>query len=170
MVNDRHLAVAEGEGTMEKAIFAAGCFWRPEAIFTTVPGIIETEVGYTGGALERPSYEQVCTGTTGHAESVQVTFDPAKVSYESLVEKFFALHDPTQVNRQGPDIGSEYRSAIFYLSPEQERVARAVKERLDKSGQFVRPIATAIESAKTFWRAEDFHQKFIDKYGWRCHI
>jgi len=156
---------------MDKAIFAAGCFWGVEAEFAALPGVSATEVGYTGGACERPTYEQVCGHRTGHAEAVQVTFDPAKISYADLVEKFFALHDPTQVNRQGPDIGDQYRSAIFTLSPEQEQTARAIKDKLQQSGRFKKPIATQIESAKTFWRAEDYHQQyFAKKGGGVCHF
>jgi peptide-methionine (S)-S-oxide reductase len=150
---------------MEKAIFAAGCFWSPEAAFAELPGVTATEVGYTGGTTERPTYDDVCAGVTGHAEAVQVTFDPAKISYADLVEKFFTIHDPTQMNRQGPDIGDQYRSAIFYTTPEQERVAREIKDSLDKSGRFKKPIATRIEPAKAFWRAEDYHQQFYAKRG-----
>jgi peptide-methionine (S)-S-oxide reductase len=155
---------------MEDAIFAAGCFWGVEAAFAALPGVGTTEVGYTGGTLEQPTYQDVCTGRTGHAEAVRVTFDPAKISYAALVEKFFALHDPTQHNRQGPDIGSEYRSAIFYLSPEQEKTARDITERLQQAGRYKRPIVTAIEPAKTFWRAEEYHQKWHEKHGGSCRL
>ncbi|MFY9288042.1 MAG: peptide-methionine (S)-S-oxide reductase MsrA [Alphaproteobacteria bacterium] len=153
---------------MEKAIFAAGCFWGVESVFMATPGVIETEVGYIGGHTNRPTYDDVCTGRTGHAEAVQVTFDPSKVSYEKLVEKFFALHDPTQVNRQGPDIGDQYRSAIFTLSLEQETIAKATKEKL--SSRFKKPIATLIQPAQTFWRAEEYHQKWDQKHGRSCHF
>jgi peptide-methionine (S)-S-oxide reductase len=150
---------------VEKAIFAAGCFWGVEAEFASLPGVSATEVGYTGGARERPTYEQVCSGATGHAEAVQVTFDPAIISYDDLVEKFFTLHDPTQVNRQGPDVGDQYRSAIFTLSPEQEQVAREVQDKLQQSSRCKKPIATQIEPAKTFWRAEQYHQQYFAKKG-----
>jgi peptide-methionine (S)-S-oxide reductase len=156
---------------MQKAIFAAGCFWGVEAEFAKMPGVAATEVGYTGGSANHPTYQDVCNGHTGHAEAVQVTFDPAKISYEKLVEKLFDLHDPTQVNRQGPDVGDQYRSAIFTLSPEQDATARAVKDRLEKSNRFHRPIATRIEPAKTFWRAEDYHQQYFAKRGGgACHV
>src|ERR1700722_11674882 len=150
---------------MQTAIFAAGCFWGPEVAFAELPGVTATEVGYTGGDTDNPSYEDVCTGMTGHAEAVRVTFDPPQISYEKLVEKFFELHDPTQVNRQGPDIGDQYLSAIFFTSIEQEQIARGVKTRLEQSGRFRRPIATQIEPAQTFWGAEEFHQKFYEKRG-----
>jgi peptide-methionine (S)-S-oxide reductase len=156
---------------MEKAIFAAGCFWGVEADFAALPGVGATEVGYTGGKTERPTYEDVCRHTTGHAEAVQVTFDPAKISYADLVETFFTLHDPTQINRQGPDVGDQYRSAIFTLSPEQAETARAIKEKLTQAGRYKKPIATIIEPAKTFWRAEEYHQQYFAKRGGgACHI
>jgi peptide-methionine (S)-S-oxide reductase len=150
---------------MEKAIFAAGCFWGVEAAFATMPGVTETEVGYTGGATDHPTYDDVCAHSTGHAEAVRVTYDGTKTSYADLVNKFFAIHDPTQANRQGPDIGDQYRSAIFFLNHEQERIARAVKTKLDESGRFKKPIVTVIEPAKTFWRAEEYHQKYHEKHG-----
>jgi peptide-methionine (S)-S-oxide reductase len=156
---------------MEQAIFAAGCFWGVEAAFADMPGVSDTAVGYIGGQTERPTYQDVCSHATGHAEAVQVTFDPAKIKYEALVEKFFTLHDPTQVNRQGPDIGDQYRSAIFYTSPAQQQIAQQVKDRVQASGRFKKPIATLIEPAKTFWRAEEYHQKYIQKRGGgSCHI
>ena len=159
------------EHVTEKATFGAGCFWGVEAAFREIPGVIDATSGYMGGTLDNPTYQDVCTDRTGHAEVVQVEFDPAKVSYEQLLEAFFKLHDPTQVNRQGPDFGKQYRSAIFYHSPEQEAVARATKERLQKSGQFSKPIATEITPAATFWRAEDYHQRYLEKRGLRhCHI
>ena len=150
---------------MERAIFGAGCFWGVENAFRQVEGVAETAVGYAGGTVENPSYEQVCTDRTGHAEVVQVTFDPAKVSYEQLLEVFWNCHDPTAVNRQGPDIGKQYRSAIFYLTPEQEAAARASKERLESSGKFSRPIATEITPAEPFYRAEEYHQQYYEKRG-----
>lgn len=154
---------------METATFAAGCFWGVEATFRKIPGVIETAVGYEGGKLERPTYEDVCTDMTGHAEVVQVVFDPAKVGFERLVEAFWKLHDPTTLDRQGPDVGSQYRSAIFYHSPEQ----RAVAERSKAAAQprFKRPIVTRIEPAATFWRAEEYHQRYLERRGIdHCHL
>jgi len=152
------------------ALFAAGCFWGVEAAFRQVEGVTATAVGYSGGKTESPTYRQVCSDRTGHAEVVRVTFDPTKVSYEKLLEVFWGSHDPTQVNRQGPDFGSQYRSAIFYLTPEQEAAARASKEELDKSGKFGRPIATEITQAGEFYLAEDYHQQYLEKRGLStCH-
>ena len=156
---------------MEKATFGAGCFWGVEARFAQVPGVIETAVGYEGGSLEKPSYQDVCTDRTGHAEVVEVTYDPNKVGYHDLVNLFFSLHDPTQVNRQGPDLGTQYRSAIFYHSPEQEVIARNTIAELTAAGRFPRPIATQVVPAQTFWRAEEYHQKYLEKRGAvSCHI
>ncbi len=156
---------------MEIATFGAGCFWGVEVAFMKTPGVLETAVGYMGGTTERPTYTQVCTDTTGHAEVVQVAFDPAKVSYESLLERFFDLHDPTQLNRQGPDVGRQYRSAVFYHTPEQQAAAQAAKQRLQDSGRYAQPVVTSIEPAATFWRAEDYHQKYLTKRGLSsCHI
>ncbi len=156
---------------MELATFGAGCFWGVEETFRRMPGVVETAVGYLGGTLENPSYKDVCTDTTGHAEVVQVTFDPEKISYDKLVNAFWQLHDPTQVNRQGPDYGSQYRTAIFTHSPEQAETARASKDRLQASGKFKRPIATEITPASTFWKAEDYHQQYLAKRGKsNCHI
>jgi peptide-methionine (S)-S-oxide reductase len=157
---------------LEKATFAAGCFWGVEAAFRQVDGVVDTEVGYTGGKKEHPTYEQVSSGTTGHAEAIQVTFDPARVSYEKLLSVFWSMHDPTQVNRQGPDIGTNYRSAIFYHTPAQKAAAEASKEQLIRSGKFGnRQIATEIVPASTFWRAEEYHQRYFEKHGFRgCHI
>src|SRR5260370_16436991 len=151
----------------EKATVGAGCFWGVEATFREIPGVLDATSGYMGGTLDDPTYQDVCTDRTGHAEVVQVEYDPAKVSYEQLLETFFKLHDPTQVNRQAPDFGKQYRSAIFYHSPEQEAVARATKERLQKSGQYSKPIATEITPAATFWRADDYHQRYLEKRGLR---
>jgi peptide-methionine (S)-S-oxide reductase len=154
----------------EMATFGAGCFWGIEANFSKVPGVLEAVSGYAGGHLENPSYKDVCTDETGHAEVVQVTFDPAKVSYEKLLDTFWQMHDPTQVNRQGPDFGSQYRSAIFFHSPEQEAAAKKAKVALDASGKFRRPIATEIVAAGTFYRAEEYHQKYLEKRGaTSCH-
>ena len=148
---------------MATATFAAGCFWGIERSFRQVNGVTDAEVGYTGGSTKNPTYEDVCTGRTGHAEAVRVEFDPAQISYEELLEVFWRIHDPTQLNRQGPDIGSQYRSAIFFHDEEQERAARASKEKLEQSGAASRPIVTEIVPATEFWRAEDYHQRYLDK-------
>ncbi|HEX9767632.1 MAG TPA: peptide-methionine (S)-S-oxide reductase MsrA [Kiloniellales bacterium] len=148
---------------MQKATFAAGCFWGVEATFRAVDGVVETVVGYTGGKTANPSYEEVCTGRTGHAEAVQLQFDPARVSYDELLGAFWALHDPTTLNRQGPDVGTQYRSAIFVHDAAQEAAATASKERLQQSGRHRRPIVTEIVPAGAFYRAEDYHQQYFDK-------
>ena len=148
---------------MEKATFAAGCFWGVEEEFRHVPGVISTVVGYTGGDIENPSYSQVCTGGTGYAEAVQLEFDPAQVSYEQLLDVFWKLHDPTTLNRQGPDVRTQYRSAIFFHNPEQEQAARVAKECLEKRGNFQGPIVTQIEPEKPFYRAEEYHQQYLSK-------
>jgi peptide-methionine (S)-S-oxide reductase len=150
---------------MAKAIFGAGCFWGVEAAFRQVEGVLATAVGYSGGRLENPTYENVCSGRTGHAEVVEVEYDPSKVSYEKLLDVFWENHDPTTLNRQGPDVGEQYRSAIFFESPEQEAAARASKESLEKSGRYKRPIVTEIEPASTFYRAEEYHQRYLEKHG-----
>jgi len=156
---------------MEKATFGAGCFWGVEAAFREIPGVIDAAAGYEGGSLERPSYQDVCTDRTGHAEVVELTFDPGKVSYETLVGKFFEMHDPTTLNRQGPDVGTQYRSVVFYHSPEQKKTAEELKKKLQESGKFRRPIVTEIVPASTFWRAEEYHQRYLEKRGLRaCHI
>lgn len=156
---------------METATFGAGCFWGVEESFRQIPGVIDTAVGYLGGHTQNPTYKDVCTDATGHAEVVQVTYDPAKVSYEQLLDVFWSSHDPTTLNRQGPDIGTQYRSAIFFHSPEQERLARASKEKMQASGKFRRPIVTEITPASTFYPAEDYHQKYLAKRGLsHCHI
>ncbi len=155
---------------MEKATFGAGCFWGIEAAFRQVPGVVDAAVGYMGGTLENPTYQDVCTDTTGHAEVVQVTFDPAKVSYQQLLDLLWEIHDPTTPNRQGPDVGKQYRSAIFFHSTEQEAAARASKEKQQASGRFRRPIVTEITSAPTFYRAEEYHQRYFEKRGIAaCH-
>jgi peptide-methionine (S)-S-oxide reductase len=157
--------------TTEIATFGAGCFWGVEAAFSRVPGVIEAVSGYSGGRTENPTYKEVCTDETGHAEVVQVTFDPAKVSFEQLLEVFWGLHDPTQVNRQGPDFGSQYRTAVFFHSPEQEASAKRLKATLDASGKFRKPIATEITKAGPFYRAEEYHQKYLEKRGaTSCHF
>jgi peptide-methionine (S)-S-oxide reductase len=150
---------------MALATFGAGCFWGVEEEFRKVKGVKSTAVGYAGGKTERPTYEDVCSHTTGHAEVVEVEYDPAEVSYEKLLEVFFEAHDPTQVNRQGPDVGDQYRTAIFFHTPEQEKAARAAKEALQKSGKYRRPIATEITPAPKFWRAEEYHQQYFEKRG-----
>jgi len=152
---------------METATFAAGCFWGVESEFRRQNGVISTQVGYVGGKLENPTYYDVCSDRTGHAEAVEVEFDPAVISYESLLNLFWELHDPTTVNRQGPDVGSQYRSAIFFHSPEQEATAKASKERLQASGRYSRPIATEITPASQFYRAEEYHQQYEEKQGLR---
>ena len=150
---------------MAKASFAAGCFWGVEAAFRQVQGVQATAVGYEGGRTKNPSYEDVCTGTTGHAETVEVDYDPSKVSYEQLLGVFWENHDPTTLNRQGPDVGEQYRSVIFFHTPEQEAAAKASKDALEKSGKYRRPIVTSIEPAATFFRAEDYHQQYLEKRG-----
>jgi peptide-methionine (S)-S-oxide reductase len=155
----------------EIATFGAGCFWGIEAAFRRIPGVIDAIVGYSGGKTESPTYKDVCTDTTGHAEVVQVTFDPEKLSYEKLLDAFWAMHDPTQVNRQGPDFGKQYRSAIFFHSPEQQAKALESKKSLDASKKFRAPIATEITGAGPFWRAEEYHQRYLEKRGAAsCHI
>jgi peptide methionine sulfoxide reductase msrA/msrB len=149
----------------EKAIFAAGCFWGVEESFRTLKGVISTKVGYTGGKLKMPTYEDVCTDKTGHAEAVEVIFDPELISYPELLDVFWKIHDPTQKNRQGPDIGTQYRSAIFYLSPEQAKLARESKDKLEKSGESKKVIATEIVPAQEFYDAEFYHQKYFKKRG-----
>lgn len=151
--------------TLQKATFAAGCFWHVEDAFRRVKGVVDARVGYTGGFVENPGYKLVCTDTTGHAEAIEVTFDPDVVPYEDLVEFFWTMHDPTQVNRQGPDFGKQYRSAIFVHSPEQRETAEKSKQRLDESARFSRPIATEIVDAGPFWEAEDYHQQYYAKRG-----
>lgn len=151
---------------LEQATFAAGCFWGIEAEFRRVEGVVTTIVGYTGGDVSSPTYEQVCSGTTGHAEAVRVVFDPTNVTYDQLLDVFWRIHDPTQVDRQGPDIGTNYRSAIFYHSPEQKELAEASKDRLQKSGKFgKKPIATEISPVTEFWTAEEYHQHYYEKCG-----
>ena len=155
---------------IEKADFAAGCFWGIEKGFLDVPGVVDATSGYEGGHTENPTYTQVCTDTTGHAETVQVQFDPAKVTYEALVRKFFSFHDPTQMNRQGPDVGSQYRSAIFYHTPEQKEIAEHVAAELQPN-YHPKTIATSIEPATTFYRAEEYHQRYFANHpNAVCHI
>ena len=149
----------------EKATFAAGCFWGVEAAFRQVPGVLDAAVGYSGGGFPDPTYEDVCTGRTGHAESVEVEFDPARVSYDQLLDVFWENHAPTTKNRQGPDVGTQYRSSIFFHNPAQEKAALESKSRLEASGRYRRPVVTEIAPAQQFWRAEDYHQRYLEKRG-----
>lgn len=156
---------------METATFGAGCFWGVEARFRQVPGVLDTAVGFMGGSKDNPSYQEVCTDRTGHAEVVQVTFDPAKVTYVQLLKVFWEVHDPTQLNRQGPDVGTQYRSAIFFHSEQQKTAAEAALRELEASGAYTEPVATEIVPAGTFWRAEEYHQRYLEKRGLgRCHL
>jgi peptide-methionine (S)-S-oxide reductase len=150
---------------METAIFAAGCFWGVEAAFRELEGVVSTRVGYSGGSSDNPTYRDVCSGRTGHAESVEVTFDPAKISYDKLLDVFWEIHNPTTLNRQGPDVGEQYRSVIFFRNAEQEASARASKEKLALSGKYSREIVTEITPASTFWEAEEYHQQYFEKTG-----
>jgi peptide-methionine (S)-S-oxide reductase len=150
---------------MEKATFAAGCFWGIEMKLREVPGVVDAAVGYTGGRLKNATYGDVCSGTTGHAEAVEVTFDPARVSYDQLLDVFWTIHDPTTPNRQGPDVGEQYRSAIFTHGAGQERAARESKARAEASGRFKRPVVTQIVQVGEFWRAEEYHQRYLEKRG-----
>jgi len=156
----------------EVAIFAGGCFWGMEEILRKIPGVLETRVGYTGGSVPNPNYRLVCTGLTGHAEAVEIAYDPTKISYEKLLDYFFRMHDPTTLNRQHNDVGTQYRSAIFYTSDEQKAAAERVKAQFDKSGRFKKPIVTEITKASTFYPAEDYHQKYLVKNpgGYNCHV
>ncbi len=153
---------------MEKATFGEGCFWCVEDTFRKVYGVKDALSGYMGGRLANPTYQDVCSGTSGHAEVVQVEFDPETVAYQQLLDIFWTTHDPTQLNRQGPDVGEQYRSVIFYHSPEQKTAAEASKQEMDASGKFRLPIVTAIEPASTFWQAEDHHQRYNEKQ--RCRL
>jgi peptide-methionine (S)-S-oxide reductase len=156
---------------MGKATFAAGCFWGVEATFRQMQGVVSTQVGYTGGHSANPTYKEVCSDGTGHAEAVEVDFDPAKIRYADLLKVFWENHDPTQINRQGPDWGSQYRSAIFYHSAGQQAEALASKEALEKAHRYSKPIATQIVPAVTFFPAEDYHQQYLEKRGLAsCHI
>ena len=148
-----------------KATFGAGCFWGVEMSFRRLDGVTDAAVGYAGGHTENPTYQDICLHGTGHAEVVEVEYEPAVISYESLLDAFFEMHDPTQLNRQGPDIGDQYRSVVFFHSPEQRQIAEKTKAELNASGRFARPIATLIESTPTFWRAEEYHQRYIEKRG-----
>jgi peptide methionine sulfoxide reductase msrA/msrB len=168
-INSAALEFRKPGKKLEKATFAAGCFWGVEAAFRGIEGVESTAVGYTGGTTKNPTYEQVCRKDTGHAEAVRVLYDPEKVSYEKLLEAFWKKHDPTQVDRQGPDVGDQYRSAIFYHSPEQEKAAKASMEALEKSGRYGRPIVTKIVEAGDFYKAEEYHQQYLEKQGGVCY-
>jgi methionine-S-sulfoxide reductase len=166
-------AVQKGEdpapaGEVEKAAFAAGCFWHVQQAFDEVPGVVSTMAGYCGGTVDNPTYEMVCTDATGHAETVQVTFDPKKVSYQQLLDVFWKIHDPTQFDRQGPDVGTQYRSVIFYYNEAQHQAALDSKAKLEASHRFSRPIVTQILPAKHFWPAEQYHQKYYQKHRLTC--
>ena len=154
---------------MEKATFGAGCFWCVEETFRKVPGVRSTAVGYAGGTFPNPTYRDVCTDATGHAEVIQVEFDPDEISYRKLLEVFWSCHDPTTLNRQGPDIGTQYRSAVFYHSPEQQAVAGESMAEMQRSGRFRRPIVTEITPASEFYRAEEYHQRYVEKRGRGSH-
>lgn len=155
---------------MEKATFAAGCFWGVEELFRKMPGVLATAVGYCGGTTTNPTYKQVCTDSTGHAEAVEIDFDPGQVSYEALLDAFWSNHNPTTRDRQGPDVGSQYRSAVFYHNDAQHQAAIAVRDKLAASGKFPRPIVTQIVPAVEFYRAEDYHQQYLAKRGMgQCH-
>lgn len=152
---------------MAIATFAAGCFWGVEAVYQQLDGVLTTRVGYTGGEMPDPTYQDVCSGRTGHAEAVQIEFDPDQVSYRKLLEVFFSLHDPTQLNRQGPDTGTQYRSAIFYHDEQQHRIAREIIAELESEGRYPSPVVTQIVSAQEFWPAEEYHQSYFLKIGRR---
>jgi len=155
----------------ERATFGAGCFWGVEVTFRNLTGVIDAVAGYSGGRTERPTYEEVCSDATGHAEVVEVTFDPARVSYDELLDTFFSTHDPTTLNRQGPDVGRQYRSAIFYHDEAQREAAERARARWEASGRFQRPIVTEISPAAPFWRAEEYHQRYLEKRGLAsCHV
>jgi len=155
----------------EIAIFAAGCFWGVEQTFRDTKGVVETEVGYTGGHKDNPAYEEVCRKSTGHAEAVRVTFDPAIVSYDSLLDVFWECHNPTQINRQGPDVGDQYRTAIFTVNDAQKSAAEAARDKLNASGRFDKSVATVIEPLSKWWKAEEYHQQYFEKRGGgACHV
>ncbi len=169
--SDLDTAVQVPAAETRLATFGAGCFWGVEQILSRLPGVVGTAVGYMGGMNERPTYEQVCTDTTEHAEVVQVTWDPSKISYEALIDVFWHLHDPTQVDRQGPDVGRQYRSVVFTHDDEQARIARESKAAIDSSGKLRRPVATEIKPAPTFWKGETYHQRYFDRRGIDgCHV
>ncbi len=152
----------------DRATFGAGCFWGVEAAFRKIKGVVSTTVGYSGGSSKNPTYKDVCSGRTGHAEVVQVEYDPSKTSYEELLNVFWSVHDPTQLNRQGPDVGTQYRSAIFFYNAEQEAAAKAAKAHLERSGRYGKPIVTEIIPASEFYMAEEYHQQYFEKHGKTC--
>lgn len=166
-------AKTTGEGKvsakLERALFSEGCFWKVQSVFSKVPGVVKTTVGYCGGKVANPSYKMVCTDTTGHAETCLVEFDPTKTTYHKLLETFFSSHNPTTLNSQGPDFGTQYRSVIFYSTPEQEKEAEQMKEQLTKEHRFTSPIVTEIVAAKPFYSAEEYHQNYFEKHGMVCH-
>lgn len=154
----------------QKATFAAGCFWGVEAAFRKINGVLSTSVGYTGGPFKKPTYKDVCTGSTGHAEAVEILFDPSIVTYKNLVDFFWKIHDPTTLNRQGPDVGTQYRSAMYFHSPEQESIAQSSKEALQNSGEFKETVVTEITSSSEYFRAEEYHQQYLEKRNLKnCH-
>jgi peptide-methionine (S)-S-oxide reductase len=167
-MSEHNSQALDSNNTIQKATFAAGCFWGVESAFRSLPGVLDAAAGYIGGVTENPTYQDVCSGRTNHAEAVEVDFDPSQISYEQLVEFFFRMHNPTQKNRQGPDVGTQYRSAIFTHSDEQEKIAHAAIEKLKSEGK---AIATEVVSAPTFWRAEEYHQRYDEKHGRAgCHV
>jgi peptide-methionine (S)-S-oxide reductase len=169
--NNMKCVSQEGPAAYDIATFAAGCFWGVQAAFDKVKGVVSTTVGYTGGHTPRPTYRDVCSDSTGHAEAVEVVYDPSVVTYDDMLAAFWQMHDPTTPNRQGPDIGSQYRSAVFYHTTAQESLATISKERLGESGKLKRPVVTEIVPASTFWRAEEYHQKYFQKHGGgSCHV
>lgn len=165
-------ATSKSSAARETAILGGGCFWGMEEILRKIPGVIETSVGYSGGKTPQPTYQQVCTGLTGHAEVVRITFDPSALSFEGLLGYFFRMHDPTTLNRQHNDVGTQYRSAIFYASEEQKRVAEQVIAKVNQSGKFKRPVVTEVTQASTYYPAEDYHQDYLVKNpgGYNCHV
>ena len=171
MVNEANPETVRNLDNYPVATFGGGCFWGVEYNFRRVPGVLGTEVGFMGGAVDNPSYKQVCYEDTNHAEVVHLRYDPKKVSYEKLVKIFFKLHNPTTLNRQGPDVGTQYRSAVFYHDDEQKQTSENIKTQLELGGEFKRPIVTEITEAKDFWKAEDYHQQYIEKNPLRrCHV
>lgn len=159
------ITAINGEIMTENATFGGGCFWGVEEHFRTMPGVLKTQAGFMGGHSENPTYKEVCTGTTGHAEVVYLVFDPNKISYQTLLEEFFKVHNPTQINRQGPDVGTQYRSVIFYHTEKQKSLAADMIETLEKSGKYRQKIATMVEPASSFYPAEEYHQKYLYKRG-----
>ncbi|MBC8378380.1 MAG: peptide-methionine (S)-S-oxide reductase MsrA [Planctomycetes bacterium] len=171
MTNEKPLTAPENLDSYPAATFAGGCFWGVEYNFRRVPGVVDTAVGFMGGKTKNPTYKEICYDDTNHAEVVHLRYDPEKISYEKLVKIFFKLHNPTTLNRQGPDIGDQYRSAIFYHTPEQKEAAKQIKAKLDAAGEFKRSIVTEVTAADEFWKAEDYHQQYIEKNPLRrCHV